>query len=500
MRVNREFLKSRLSMSTIRAGVLAGGALLFLLTGGALGYHTAKASADSTVATPPAAIAVSPATLSTSFETVAKVVEPAVVNINTEQIIHNTSSEAQDPFREFFGHNSPFGSFFGNVPRDLKQRSLGSGFVVDSKGYILTNNHVVENATKIRVKLADGRTMDAKVVGTDPQTDLAVLKVDASGLPVLTMADSERIQVGDWVLAFGSPFGLTQTMTAGIVSAKGRVIGAGPYDNFLQTDAAINPGNSGGPLVDLQGRVVGINTMIASESGGFQGVGFAIPSSMAQNVYGQIVKNGKVTRGWLGVQIQPMTPELARSFAASTDKGVLVAEVESGSPAERAGLKSGDVITSYNGQAVHSPQDLSIAVAATPVDSAAKVAVLRDGKPLTLDVKVGLRADNEAGPASSKESEDHGKLGITVENVTPDAARAMNLDVSHGALVTEVKPGSPADENGIRPGDVISEINHMPVNNVNDLLAVTRNLKSGATVLLRVQRQGGSMYMAFELS
>jgi serine protease Do len=482
-------------------GFAMGLGMLLLVLGGALGFHaTMRNDSAAPAAATARASTESPATLSRSFEEVAKGVEPAVVNINTEQIIHNAATQIPDPFRDFFGDNSPFGSFFNNAPRDLKQRSLGSGFLIDPNGYILTNNHVVQNASKIRVKLSDGRMMDAKVVGTDPQTDLAVLKISASTLPTLKLANSDQVQVGDWVLAFGSPFGLTQTMTAGIISAKGRVIGAGPYDNFLQTDAAINPGNSGGPLVNLDGQVVGINTMIASESGGFQGIGFAIPSSMAEPVYTQLVKNGKVTRGWLGVHIQSMTSELAKSFNLEPDKGVLVAQVDANSPASRAGLKSGDVILEYNGRQVHSAQDLSLAVAETKVGAPAKVQVLRDGRPLSLEVRVGERPQDVAENLRSPQDTEHGKLGITVENITPEAASELQLSSSKGVLVTEVKPGSPADDGGVQTGDVIHEINHMPVNNASDLLAVIRNLKSGSNVLLKVERQGQTMFLAFQLS
>ncbi len=490
--------REKIQPGFVRGFALGFGTLLLVL-GGALGFHSYKATSSAAPAAA-AEASVNPAVLSRTFETVAKDVEPAVVNINTEQVIHNAASRMEDPFQEFFGGNSPFNSFFNNVPRDLKQRSLGSGFVVDAAGYILTNNHVVENATKIKVKLADGRVLDAKVVGTDPQTDLAVLKVNASDLPVLKLANSDQVQVGDWVMAFGSPFGLTQTVTAGIISAKGRVIGAGPYDNFLQTDAAINPGNSGGPLVGLDGRVVGINTLIASENGGFQGVGFAIPASMAEGVYDQIVKHGRVTRGWLGVTIQTMSPELAKSFNISPDKGVLVAQVEPDSPASRAGLESGDVILRYNGKDVHSAQDLSLAVAETAVGSPAQVQVLRNGKGMSLEVHVGKRADKVEEADNSSGETEHGKLGITVENITREAAQAMNLTSSRGVLVTDVKQGSPADDAGVRSGDVIREINHVPVNSTSDLLAVTRNLKSGTTVLLKIQRQGQWMFLAFDLS
>jgi len=497
-RHNRESGGKRLQPGFVR-GFSIGLGMVLLVLGGALAFHSSR-DVHATGATAVEASPAGAAAFGKGFEVVAKQVEPAVVNINTEQIIHNAAARMQDPFRDFFGQESPFNDFFRNAPRDLKQKSLGSGFVVDANGYILTNNHVVENATKIKVKLADSRVMDAKVVGTDPQTDLAVLKVAASGLPVLKMADSDRTEVGEWVLAFGSPFGLTQTMTAGIISAKGRVIGAGPYDNFLQTDAAINPGNSGGPLVDLEGRVVGINTMIASQSGGFQGVGFAIPSAMASSVYGQIVKNGKVSRGWLGVQIQSLTPELSKSFNLEPDKGVLVAQVEPDSPASRSGLQSGDVIMKYNGKDIHNAQDLSLAVADTPAGSAAKLDVLRNGRPTTLEVKVGQRAEKVAESSGSPEETEHGKLGMTVERITPEIARAMNLTSSRGALVSDVRRGSPADDAGVEAGDVIREINHAPVNTVGDLMGVVRSLKAGSTVLLKVQRQDQVMFLAFDLS
>ena len=321
--LKRVFEGEKLAQPGFGRGFALGLGMLLLILGGALGFRTVydmgAASATSGAA---ASAANAPVQLSRSFEAVAKEVEGAVVNINTEQVIHNASAGMEDPFRQFFGGQDPFGFNFRQMPRDLKQKSLGSGFLVDPSGYILTNNHVVDNASSIKVKLDDGRVLDAKVVGTDPQTDLAVLKIPGSGLPTLRLGNSDQIQVGDWVLAFGSPFGLQKTMTAGIVSAKGRVIGAGPYDDFLQTDAAINPGNSGGPLVNLSGEVVGINTMIASDNGGFQGIGFAIPVSMANKVYGQLVKNGKVTRGWLGVTIQSMTPELAKSFNLSPRRGL----------------------------------------------------------------------------------------------------------------------------------------------------------------------------------
>ena len=494
-------LVSKVSEHGFRQGFASGLGVLILVLGGALGFVGARETGHPAYDTSKTAISSTPLTdLSKSFESLAKQVEPAVVNISTEQIIHSASSPMQDPFSEFFGGNSPFGDLFSQAPHDMKQHSLGSGFVVDPRGYILTNDHVVKNASKIKVKLQGGRTLDATVVGTDPQTDLAVLQIKASNLPTLQLAGTDQVKVGEWVLAFGSPFGLEETMTAGIISAKGRVIGAGPYDNFLQTDAAINPGNSGGPLVDLNGQVVGINTMILSESGGFQGIGLAIPADLAENVYHQLVTNGKVTRGWLGVHIQDLTPELAKSFKLEPSKGVLVAQVDSDSPAAKAGLQSGDVIIDYNGKEIHSSRDLSLAVAETKVGVPAELRVLRDGTEMTLRVSIGERPDDLAQSGSAPTEEQHGKLGITVQNITPDLAGQMNLSSRQGVVVTEVRPGSPADDGGVRSGDVIREINRNVVRNAADLQATVRNLKKGDTVLLRVEREGQTLYLAFDLS
>jgi serine protease Do len=493
-------MKGAFRQPGFRTGFAIGLGMLLLIIGGALGFNSTfgtrtpgKVSASLPVEQPQIA---APG----AFSTVAKEVEPAVVNINTEQIIHNAAMPDQDPFRQFFGENNPFWFPFREMPRDLKQKSLGSGFIVDSQGYILTNNHVVENASKIRVKLDDGQMMDAQVVGTDPQTDLAVLKIKGSDLPVIHLSNKDQIQVGDWVLAFGSPFGLEKTMTAGIISAKGRVIGAGPYDNFLQTDAAINPGNSGGPLVNLRGEVVGINTMIASQSGGFQGVGFAIPAAMAEDVYNQLVKTGKVSRGWLGIRIQEITPEIAKSFNLPSEKGVLVAEVDPNSPAEHGGIRSGDIILRFGDHELQNDRDLSLAVAQTKAGNPATLKVLRNGENLTLKVTVGQRPVDVAETFKSSRPEGHSRLGITAENISPDAQREMNLTSRQGALVTEVQPGSPAEEGGLQAGDVIHEFNHKPVNTAAELQHFARQLGDNSTVLLKIEREGQTFFLAFDLS
>jgi len=492
---NKRFVTfgSRRSSRTLvtELGLLAG---LLVLVLSAIGANTLL---ERGAEAPQAARTSGAIDLSRGFGAVSHQVEGAIVNIRAEQVVHSASDPREELFRRFFGDE--FGS---QVPRDRTQKSLGSGFIADPAGFVLTNNHVVENASRIKVKLSDGRLLDAKVVGTDPQTDLAVIKINGSKLATLPLGDSSKVDIGDWVMAFGSPFGFEKTMTVGVISAKGRVIGAGNYDDFLQTDAAINPGNSGGPLVNLRGEAIGINTMIVSQSGGFSGVGFAIPSTLAQGIFGQLVKSGKVTRGWLGVTVQPLTPELAKSFGVQEGKGgVLVADVEPGSPAAAAGLRSGDVILDYNGRRLESGRDLSFAVADSKVGVPSKLRILRQGQEMTIEAKVGQRPEETTElPRAEPETPEQGKLGIAVEAMTQDRARQLGLSTTDGALITEVRAGSPAEEGGVAPGDVVREINRTPVRRVQDLVGAIRNLKSGSTVLLKLERQGRMRYVAFTLS
>ncbi len=325
-----------------------------------------------------------------SFADLVEKVKPAVVNISTETTVRIPGN----PFRHFFGpdEEGPFGDFFkrffGDIPdRELKQQSLGSGFIIDKDGYIITNNHVVEGADEIKVKLADKREFKARVVGRDPKTDLALIKISSifKDLPTLPLGDSDKIRVGDWVLAIGNPFGLEHTVTQGIISATGRVIGSGPYDNFLQTDAPINPGNSGGPLINLKGEVIGINTAIIASG---QGIGFAIPSNMAKTVITQLKEKGKVTRGWIGVSIQSMTPELAQSFGLKDTRGALVADIVPGGPADKAGLKRGDIIISFDGKEINEMSELPRIVAETPIGKTVNLKIIRNGKEKVLKITI----------------------------------------------------------------------------------------------------------------
>jgi serine protease Do len=377
------------------------------------------------------------------------------------------------------------------MPRNFEQKGVGSGFVISREGYILTNNHVVEEADQIRVKLANGKEYTGKVVGRDPKTDLALVRIDgAPDLHPLTLGSSDDIKVGSWVVAVGSPFGLEQTVTAGIVSAKGRVIGSGPYDNFIQTDASINPGNSGGPLVNMKGEVVGINTAIVAQG---QGIGFAIPIDMAKDIAHQLETAGHVTRGWLGVSIQQMTPELAKSFGMKEEKGALVSQVVPASPAEKAGLEKGDVIVEYDGKEVADSKELPRLVASTSVGKTVTVKILRDGKAMERQVKVGEMEEKKPEVAKAPTGK---KLGIAVQNLTPEIARGLGLKMETGVVITQVEPGSPASEAGLQTGDVIREVDRKPVKDVDDFVRKVEEARGQDTVLLFIQRGQNSLFAA----
>jgi serine protease Do len=439
-----------------------------------------------------------------SLRAVVKKDSPAVVNISTTQASSQfrrrrpptnpwpgpSPHGGDDPFEEFFRR------FFGDRPPPGRQRSLGSGFIISEDGYIITNYHVVGEADKITIKLSDKGEYQAEVVGADEKTDIALIKIKTNNpLPWIPLGDSSALHVGDWVLAIGNPFGLEQTVTVGIVSAKGRVIGAGPYDDFIQTDASINPGNSGGPLLNLKGEVVGINSAIFSQSGGNIGIGFAIPIDLAKPIVAQLRDSGKVTRGWLGVAIQSITPELAKSFELDEAKGALVAEVTKDGPAEKAGIKRGDIISAFKGKTVEDSHDLPSLVAQSPVGDKAAVSVLREGKKKSFTVTLGELPDDPAKAESGDASK--AGWGMTVANISDETARRFQIDREQkGVVITAVESGSPAEQAGIQPGDVIEEINRQPVTSVEAFTKALANAKNQETLLLLARRGNFSSFFA----
>ena len=435
------------------------------------------------------------------FVSLAKKMRPVVVNISTTQL--SESRGGQEFGSPFGGDDDPFNDFWrrffgGPMPRGpQRQRSLGSGFVIDSDGFILTNNHVVENAQKIVVKLAgDDQDYEAKVVGRDPKTDIAIIKINAkTNLTAASLGDSDHLEVGEWVVAIGNPFGLDGSVTSGIVSAKGRHnITQGPYDNFIQTDASINPGNSGGPLINLRGEVVGINTAIFSRTGGNIGIGFAIPINLVKELLPQLRGKGKVTRGYLGVLIQKVTPEIAESLGMNKAQGALVANVSKDGPAEKAGVKVGDVIVEFDGKEVRDSGDLPIIVARTPVDKKVHMKVLRDKKEVNLNVAVGELKEEEV-VASVPEK---GELGMTVQRLTPQIAESLGLEKAEGVVVTAVEPGSAADEAGIRRGDVIVEIDRKAIRNVDEYKKAVAGIRKGKGILFLVRRGDSTLFLALK--
>ncbi|MEW6156542.1 MAG: DegQ family serine endoprotease [Verrucomicrobiota bacterium] len=443
-----------------------------------------------------------------SFAPVVKKVAPSVVNIYSTKTVRENlrmSPLFNDPFfRRFFGFGDE-----GGVPqsRSRLEQSLGSGVIVTPDGYILTNNHVVEGADEIKVALANGTEYTARVIGTDPPTELAVVKVDATNLPAVTMGASDKLQVGDIVLAIGNPFGVGQTVTMGIVSATGRSgFGIVDYEDFVQTDASINPGNSGGALADTQGRLVGINTAILSRSGGNQGIGFAVPINMARFIMDQIIKSGRVVRGYLGVFIQPLTPELRRAFKITGDKGALIAGVTPDSPAAAAGIKEGDVVTEFNGKPIDDSRHLRLLVAQTAPKTKATVKLLRDGKERTLSVTLSELPVEEqdlfsqAQPGGkSRPAEEPQLEGFVLDELSPQIRRQLDVPPNiRGALITDVTPGSAAFSAGLRPGDLIVEVNRQPVKSAEEASEALQRVRADS-VLLRVWSQGGLRYAVLNL-
>jgi serine protease Do len=373
---------------------------------------------------------------------------------------------------------------------DAVRQGTGSGFIIQADGIVLTNNHVVANAREITVTLSDGRQLQAEVRGRDPKTDLAVLAVDApEPLPVATLGDSDAVSVGDWVIAIGNPFGLENTVTAGIVSAKGRAIGAGPYDEFIQTDAPINPGNSGGPLLDDHGAVVGINTAIFSQSGGSIGIGFAVPINLAKRLVPQMEKDGHVTRGWLGVTLQKLTPPLAETLKVEPGRGALVSAVTPQGPAARAGVAPGDVIVRWDGTTVDEHASLPALVAATPVGRTVEMEALRDGAKQTFSITVDKMAEEPVADADEAATSSRARFGMGLQELSPGDRKQLGLDDERGVGITNVAPGSPADRAGLEPGDVILEVNRHPVSTVE---SVREEAGKTTTLLLLVRDQGGT--------
>jgi serine protease Do len=484
----------RLRQSKSAARLISLVSLLSLLTGVGIGSGIEHVYTISR----PAHAAGYPATTAQGlpdFVSLVNKVGPVVVNVSTTQI-RKTAEEMPSPF----GGNDPFNDFWqrffgGRMPRGpQRQRGLGSGFIIDRDGTILTNYHVVDGAEKVVVTLSDGKSFDARVLGRDQKTDIAIVKINAGhDLPVATIGDSDQLQVGEWVVAIGNPFGLDHTVTSGIVSAKGRQIGAGPYDSFIQTDASINPGNSGGPLLNMRGEVVGINTAIFSQSGGNIGIGFAIPSNLVKGLVPQLKDKGKVVRGYLGTVIQRITPELADTLGLKSPRGALVAETSKDGPAERAGIRAGDVIVEFNGKEVKDSADLPLQVASVPPGKTVQIKILRDSKEMSLPITVGEMKENEV--VASAEEDD---FGLAVQTLTPDVANSLGLDRTDGVVVSSVKPGSPADEAGLRKGDVITQINRRPVRNVADYNRELGKTAKGKSLLLLVRRGQGSLFLALK--
>jgi serine protease Do len=467
-------------VAAVLVSILAG---IFLAGGFNITQDTSASNPSSTAMVP------------ANFTDIAMAVSPAVVNIRTEKIIKGGGPVfrhfqgpfgKEDPFRDFFER------FFGDMPeREFRERSLGSGFFIDQDGYIVTNNHVTENADKIKVKLGNGKEYDGEIVGRDAKTDIALIKVKSwRDFRPVKWGDSDALKVGEWVVAIGSPFGLEHTVTAGIVSAKGRVIGSGPYDDFIQTDASINPGNSGGPLINMQGEVIGINTAIVSRSGGNVGIGFAIPINLARGIIKQLKASGTVTRGWLGVSIQNLTPELAEYYGVKDGKGALVGEVFEGDPADKAGIKPKDVIVEVDGDKIEDSRDLSQKIAEIPVGEKTTIKVVRDGKEHTFRVNIAKRTDEKESLALKQPMEET-DLGMTVSTLTGALARQLNISETEGVVVVSVEPHGPADKADVQEGDLIIEINHKPVKALEDYQSQIEKVKKGETVSLLVKRKRG---------
>lgn len=435
-----------------------------------------------------------------SLAPLVKTLKPAVVSVSTSSVVHSRR-RGNDPFEEFFRRfmGEPPGTQGGGGAR-VMPRSMGSGFIVHERGLVLTNNHVIEGADQIDVKLADGREFKAELVGADPKTDVALLRIkDGKDLPAVYLGDSDASEVGDWVVAIGNPFGLSHSVSMGIVSAKERFIGAGPYDDFIQTDAAINPGNSGGPLFNASGEVIGINTAIVAQG---QGIGFAVPINLVKALVPQLETKGHVSRGWLGVSTQNVTAELARSLKLDRPHGALIADVIPGSPAEAAGLQPGDVIVSVDGKSIDGYAQLSRSIALLTPGKRSELTVIRDGSRRKLEAVIAERDEDGAVVASGSRARGGDAdpiLGLSVSELTPEIARSLRLDRGGGVVIAEVQADGAAGRAGVRAGDVLLEINRRPVRSISDYREAVRSITRGEMALLRLQRGASAIYLAVRI-
>jgi serine protease Do len=460
----------------------------------AIAHVTQKA-----VSNPPATLKVADSTegpTKSSYAPVLKNVLPSVVNISSSKVVkvgQQMDGQQMDPFfRQFFGNGEgPF-----EAPKDRREKSLGSGVIVSPEGYILTNNHVVDGATEVKVTLYDKREFDAKIIGTDPKTDVAVLKIDASSLKPVTLGDSTKVEVGDTALAIGNPFGVGQTVTRGIISATGRGnLGIEDYEDFIQTDAPINPGNSGGALINDRGELVGINTAILTHGEGSEGIGFAVPVNLAHQVMDQILKNGKVVRAYMGILPQDMTPEMAKAFGEKNARGVVVGDVTANSPAQQAGVRRGDILLDVNGKPISDSNELRMTISMMQPGSDIKLNVLRDGSQHEISVKLAEMPTETAMVTPDKDDSTKALEGVEVTNLTPHMADRLGLPASSaGVVVTDVDPSSKVADSGLRKGDLIQEVNHEPVKNVSEFQSALK--KGGSDPLLLVNRQGRTFFIA----
>ena len=430
-----------------------------------------------------------------SFSELAKEAKPAVVNIQTVKTIPGGGRVFQHFFGQPFGNREGleefFAPFFNQQPRDRKEQSLGSGFIISKDGYIVTNNHVIKDADEIKVILHDKQEYDATVIGTDPMTDLALIKVEAKDLQPLKFGRSSGAKIGSWVVAIGSPFGLEQTVTAGIISAKGRILGSGPYDDFIQTDASINPGNSGGPLLNMDGEVIGINTAIVRSG---QGIGFAIPSDLATNIIDQLIETQQVSRGWMGVAIQNVTPELAEYYGIKDTGGVYVAKVYEDNPAYEAGIKPGDVIIAINDKKIDTSRDLTITIANLKVNETVDVTLIREGKEKNVKVTLGERPDQDPGTLASSDAFDG--FGFKFKPVDEHIASRLGYPAGiKGLIVMEIKPGTPAENSGVRPGDLLMELNRQRVTSIEEYLSLLDRIEKGRIAQLLFRRGNSHVFV-----